>query len=64
MPFIPINVSSADSLEGSAYSVTDMTGRLVLAGNLTASQQMSLLDLNSGVYVVTIGTSAYKIVRQ
>jgi hypothetical protein len=53
---ISLNISNANNIEIKNISVTDINGRVIKneSGTLT---QINVLDLNSGVYFVTLETS-------
>lgn len=49
-----INLRSAESLYGKNYSVTDIMGKVVLQGVLGIEQQLSLISLSNGMYILNI----------
>lgn len=57
-----ISITGSESLDGISYLIHDMAGRQVLGGILDTAQKINISSLQAGLYNVSIGGSAYKIV--
>ena len=58
-----INITSREPLSGQSFTVCDMAGRQVLQGVINNQQQISIAALQTGVYNIMIGSSAYRIIK-
>ena len=59
-----ITINTVNFTESVSYAITSMTGQIVLKGDLTnASQRIDISNLNSSIYVLTIGTNSFKIIK-
>lgn len=60
-----LNVQVAPSLINSTYTFTDLTGRAVKNGTLSAKNNiLSLSGLSQGLYLLHVGGESYKIVKE
>lgn len=59
-----INITSREPLSGQSFTVCDMAGRQVLTGVIGPEQQISIAALQTGIYNIMIGSSAYRIIKK
>jgi hypothetical protein len=59
------NVVTINSVEHAAYSLSDLTGKLIQLGDLNAGEnQIQLNGISSGVYLMKVGQQTQKIIVQ
>jgi hypothetical protein len=59
------NVVTINSVEHAAYSLSDLTGKLIQLGDLNAGEnQIQLNGISSGVYLMKVGRQTQKIIVQ
>jgi hypothetical protein len=59
---LTLQVSS--TLVGSAYTLTDLTGRTVQSGTVSSRvSTLSLTGMSEGLYMLHVGSRSYKIVK-
>jgi len=63
-----LNIQGRENLSGTGYTITNVQGRQVAAGSLTAiNNTIDVAALSSGMYVLTLSgnsTGSYKLVKQ
>lgn len=58
-----ITIQSTTPLIGMDYTLTDMTGRVILNGKIADNQNINVDMIPSGTYIVTVGQTSSKIIK-
>lgn len=61
-----LNVQFEEAMEQQAYTIFDMTGRLVTKGTLSYGQQaqINVSTLNNGTYILRMGSTSKKFIKK
>ncbi|MDI9256747.1 T9SS type A sorting domain-containing protein [Flavobacterium sedimenticola] len=58
-----VTINADTTFVGTAYTITDMTGRIVLSGKLDHNQTIHLAAVPAGSYIITLGQHSKKLIK-